>query len=262
MVEEAFQVDIDPAHGGRWTSLIDPTGKQWLWQRPNRARDTVVPGQPFVDVGGIEECLPTIGGQPDHGDIWTRPWHEHEDGLTVTTGHFQLFRRLQVSADIIIARYRLSGPPGARFIWALHALLDPREGTRIEATPGPCRAWPGHTHPVETQWPAVLGIAGYDVLGPDDGTAMFCVLIDQHEVRVRQGNSTLHMRIESDDQPVSIGIWRNLNGYPWDGTPPYRNFAVEPMLGRVFDLSAAEHEDAAVLPASGECQWCIRIAAD
>jgi len=107
-----FHAELDPEHGGRWASLIDPTGKQWLWQHPDpAARDTVVPGQSFVDVGGIEECFPTIGGHPDHGDIWTRPWQEHEDGLTVITGDFQLFRRLSVGTSIT-ADYQLVGPPG------------------------------------------------------------------------------------------------------------------------------------------------------
>lgn len=26
--------------------------------------------------GGIEKCVPTVRGTPDHGDAWSRPWHE------------------------------------------------------------------------------------------------------------------------------------------------------------------------------------------
>lgn len=53
--------------------------------RLNPARDTVVPGQQFADVGGIEERFPTIGGHRDHGDPRSRPWKSCEEELTVTT---------------------------------------------------------------------------------------------------------------------------------------------------------------------------------
>src|SRR4051812_19226613 len=100
---------FDPAHGGRWTSL-SAAGREWLWHRPavnaagpasaparsasaavgpasapagpaptsasepGPARSSVRPGAAFVDAGGVEECIPTIRGVPDHGDAWSRPW--------------------------------------------------------------------------------------------------------------------------------------------------------------------------------------------
>ena len=45
---------------------------------PRRAR--VAPGDAFVDAGGLEECLPTVRGAPDHGDAWSRPWRQRRPG--------------------------------------------------------------------------------------------------------------------------------------------------------------------------------------
>ncbi|MGH3435092.1 MAG: hypothetical protein ACRDRN_01345 [Sciscionella sp.] len=48
--------------------------REWLWRREEPRRDAVRPGDAFVDAGGIEECLPTVRGEPDHGDAWSRRW--------------------------------------------------------------------------------------------------------------------------------------------------------------------------------------------
>ncbi|NUP40373.1 MAG: hypothetical protein HOV96_41670 [Nonomuraea sp.] len=156
-----------------------------MWSRPDPARDGVQPGDGFVDVGGLEECFPTIGGPPDHGDVWTRAWQADGDRLTAETGACRLTRRVCVG-ERVVADYRLTGPPGLRFIWAAHALLDPALGTVVDAPAGhPCRAWPGHVRPVHTTWPRVLDIDGYDTLGDDDGSAMFCLLPGLDTVTVR-----------------------------------------------------------------------------
>lgn len=261
MHNKGFEVLVDPEHGGRWASLTDPTGREWLWSRPDGARFEVLPGAAFVDVGGFEECFPTIGGRPDHGDVWTRPWEQEGDHLVVESGSCRLSRRLNVGASGVIADYRLEGEAGYRFIWAGHALLEPTLGTRVVAPQGHrVRAWPGHGRPVETMWPAVLGIPSYDVLGPNDASAMFCVLPELDEVTVvAPDGPSLRFRLECAEQPVSFGIWRNLAGYPWDGTGTYRNFGIEPMLGRVFELGAAGSSDVAVVPASGEVTWRMVI---
>ena len=42
---------------------------------------------------------------------------------------------------------------------------------------------------------------------------------------------------------------------------PYRSIGVEPMLGRVFDRSEAGPGDAAIVPASGACEWRLTVSA-
>src|SRR3569623_1213456 len=83
---------FDPALGGRWTSL-SAGGREWLWRRLVASRAAVLPGAPFVDAGGVEECLPTIRGVPDHGDVWSRPWTALAGARAVVdTGELRLTR--------------------------------------------------------------------------------------------------------------------------------------------------------------------------
>ncbi|MFC3894567.1 hypothetical protein ACFOWZ_24060 [Lentzea rhizosphaerae] len=70
-----LHAEVDRDLGGRWTTLRT-AHREWLWHRADPARSAVAPGDPFVDAGGLEECIPTVRGTPDHGDAWSRPWHE------------------------------------------------------------------------------------------------------------------------------------------------------------------------------------------
>ncbi len=258
-----FAVDVDADHGGRWTSLRDPGQREWLWHRPDPARDLVAPGDPFVDVGGLEECYPTIGANPDHGLVWSRAWREvpvAQRSLQhlIQVDEVTLSRTIDARRECVVADYQLEASPGTRFVWAAHALLELKVGARLEATAGPARAWPDHKLPVDTSWPTPLGI-DYANLGPNDGSAMFCLLPDRAAVTVHDGEDSLRFRLSCTQQPVSFGLWRNLGGYPWSASTKYRNIGVEPMLGRVFDLDAAGEGEAAVVPASGRVSWTLTI---
>ncbi len=259
----AFVVAFDAAHGGRWTQLRDPQGREWLWERPDPARNHVKPGDDFVDVGGIEECYPTIGASPDHGEFWTRPWATIETQASrlthkIVVGGVSLRRQVTVGPKAVSAAYHLQAPPGTHFIWAAHALLELGIGAVLQAAPGPARSWPDHRNVVETEWPRPLGV-DYGSLGPDDGSAMFCLLPSREEVVVSDGDDRLRFQLSCAGQPVSFGLWRNLGGYPWNAVDKYRNIGVEPMLGRVFDLAAAGPRDAAVVPPSGEVRWTLTL---
>ena len=255
-----FQVEIDPARGGRWTSLVDPGGREWLWRRSDPARESVRPGDGFVDAGGVEECFPSITGFPDHGDVWSRPWALLPDGgMTVHTGDFSLTRWIRGGAQIVID-YRLDGPPGSPFVWAFHALLRPDVGTRIAVPATPCRVWSEQDEVSDSVWPTVRDEDDCDVLGPDDGTAVFCVLPDIEYLTVipPTGRPGLLLQLSCSDAPVSFGLWRNLAGFP--AGQPYRSFGVEPMLGRTPRVSEANPADAAVIPADGVLRWRLVIS--
>jgi hypothetical protein len=259
----SFDISIDAEHGGRWDTLTDPNGRQWLWSHPDEARYRVGPGDAFVDVGGLEECFPTIGGASDHGELWSRRWEILEDSAErvvhrVTVEDIRLDRAVSVHPDCIVAEYSLVAPAGTRFVWAAHCLLDLGVGARIIAEKGPARAWPGHRQLIETSWPRPLGIE-YWMLGPDDGTAMFCLLPDRETVEVVDGEDRLRFQLQCPGQPVSVGLWRNLGGFPWDSDEKYRSVGIEPMLGRVFDRDAGGDGDTAVVPDSGTVHWRLRI---
>lgn len=253
----------DPAHGGRWTSLR-AGGREWLWRREEPRRHLVAPGDAFADAGGLEECVPTVRGTPDHGDAWSRPWRRDGDEEWVACPDFRLARRIRTEADLqgLVVDYRLTAAPGHRFLWAAHALLDVSPRATVGIRHGtPTRLYPdGGDRWIAGAWPPVpVGGLPLERLGPDDGTAVGAV-VAAPEASVRDGRDTLRLAVEADGQPVSIALWRNLGGFPADA--PYRSVGVEPMLGRVFDLSAAGEHDAARVPASGEVRWRLTITAE
>lgn len=256
----AVSATTDPEHGGRWTSLR-AGGREWLWRRDEPRRSLVAPGDAFADAGGLEECLPTVRGTPDHGDVWTRPWHRDGDEEYVDCPDFHLTRRILEEADTLVADYRLTAAPGYRFLWAAHALLDVSPRATVTIRHGaPTRLYPDDgARWLAGAWPPVpIGGVSLDRLGPDDGTAVGAV-VGVPEVSVRDGRDTLRLAVEAEGQPVSIALWRNLGGFPADA--PYRSIGVEPMLGRVFDLAAAGEHDTARVPGSGEVRWRLTVTA-
>ena len=273
-------VRVDAEHGGRWTSLHGG-GREWLWRRDELMRRQVALGDAFVDAGGLEECVPTVRGTPDHGDAWSRAWTALDDAgreHAVRCADFELTRRISVADGAVVADYRLAAAPGYRFVWAGHALLDvsPQatlqldRGARVRLFPeaAPCLSdpWPQGAAWIEGSWPEPYGLP-LSRLGPDDGTAVGAVayqpatpgapLAATASALVADGTGLLRMELEADSQPASVALWRNLSGFPQPG--PYRSIGVEPMLGRVFDLADAQDGDCAVVPADGETHWRMTI---
>jgi hypothetical protein len=248
-------VKTDPAHGGRWTSLSsagrDGVSRDWLWHRVEPARLTGRPGDPFADAGGLEECIPTVRGKPDHGEAWSRRWLSlGPEAARVDTDEFTLYRVFLQEGDALVATYRLSAAPGWPFVWAAHALLDLSPAAVLEAPAGTeTRVDDGSV----MSWPTPLA-----ALGPDDGTATGAILVDCPQVTVADGER-LTFTLEAPGQPVSVALWRNLHGWPAAG--PYRSIGVEPMLGSVFDLAEAGPGDAAIVPPSGVVEWRLRVTA-
>lgn len=254
----APRIVTDPAHGGRWTSLT-AGGREWLWHREEPRRPGVRPGDAFADAGGLEECVPTVRGTPDHGDAWSRTWRRDGAEESVDCPDFRLARRIGTGPGAAVVDYRLTAAPGYRFLWAAHALLDV-SGLAVAGLPpaSAVRLYPdGGARWIPGSWPEAGGVR-LDRLGPDDGTALGAVA-DASEVSVRDGADSLRFALEAPGQPVSVALWRNLRGFPEDA--PYRSIGVEPMLGRVFDLAAAGPDDAAVVPPSGEVRWRLTVTA-
>lgn len=258
MVSVPVAVSTDRAHGGRWTSLR-AGGREWLWRRAEPRRPLVAPGDAFADAGGLEECVPTVRGAPDHGDAWSRPWSRSGDEECVDCPDFRLARRIRTEADTLVADYRLTAAPGYRFLWAAHALLNASPHATLAIPDGtPTRLYPDDgARWIAGDWPLVDHVP-LDRLGPDDGTAVGAVVATS-QASVSDGRDTLRLSVDAPGQPASVALWRNLGGFP--ATAPYRSIGVEPMLGRVFDLSAAGEDDAARVPASGEVRWRLTITA-
>lgn len=256
--ETALRIVTDPSHGGRWTSL-HAHGREWLWHRHEPRRAAVRPEDPFADAGGLEECLPTVRGVPDHGDAWSRPWRGGSGRESVETDRFRLTRRIRTNGSTATVDYTLAAEPGYRFLWAAHALLDLSPSARIDIPAGtPARLYPDEgAEWIPGRWPRIGGTP-LNRLGPDDGSAVGAVVATSR-VGVVDGRDHLLMALEADGQPLSVALWRNLGGFPRQA--PYRSIGVEPMLGRVFDLAAAGPDEAATVPAGGQLRWRLSITA-
>jgi hypothetical protein len=258
----ALTVETDPARGGRWTSLRTPE-REWLWRNPDpavaRARAAVRPGAAFVDAGGVEECIPTVRGEPDHGDAWSRPWTGDGDTAEVQAGALRLARRFGHEDVALRVGYTVSGPPHTPFVHAVHALLDVSPAARLQA-PGirtahlldrpadrAVVAWPGGDDPTPL-----------DHLGPDDGTATAAVLPGCTAATVLDGDDALVLTWASE-QPCALLLWRNLRGWPAEA--PYRSIGIEPMVGTTAALDDPAPGRPARLDPAGELRWQLTVTA-
>lgn len=251
-----IQVDIDARLGGRWSSLVGRSGREWLWRNDVPARRAVRPGSAFVDAGGLEECLPTVGGKPDHGDVWCRPWVPEGDGLMVSTDPFTFRRSIEVGPSGITARYRLQGPPGARFVWAAHAAVDLARGARLLVPTGRAMWVNDELGTSDASWPSFRA-TDLSRLGDDDGTALMIIVPELRTVSVLDRDDVFTMTLGVEGQPAGVAMWRNLGGWPSDN--PYRSIVLEPMLGYSPTLSLARDGEAAVVPSSGDVAWSLTI---
>jgi hypothetical protein len=249
-------LDTDPRHGGRWTSLRT-SRREWLWTNPDpetaRARPRVSPGSTFVDAGGVEECFPTIRGHPDHGDAWSRVWAaEGPTAVVDVPGVGQLSRHIGGDAAVTI-HYEVTGPPGASFLHAVHALLDVGPQARLIVPDAPTFTVLDENTPPRV-WPS-----GLDTLGPDDGSAICALLQDCRQATVVDGDDALTFSWDSstDRRLCSLLLWRNLGG--WPAPAPYRSIGIEPMMGRVADLGQGEPADHAKTDADGRFRWSLTI---
>lgn len=270
-----LRVTTDPSRGGRWTSLCGG-GREWLWTNSDaavqRARREAGPGDAFPDAGGVEECLPTVRGTPDHGDVWSRRWTQ-QDNTSASAVSFPvtsagpddpglgaavtLQRTFSTTVAGLQVDYAISGPPGVPFLHAVHALLQLTPSARLQARPREAQVLdvpePGHLSPVS--WPA-----GLDRLGPDDGSATCVLLKGCRSAEVVDVDDRLSLRWSADDDALcSMLLWRNLGG--WPESRPYRSVGIEPMVGRCADHRAAGPSDLVRIGPDATFRWSLTIAA-
>ena len=230
----ALRVVTDPARGGRWTSLA-AGGREWLWRRDEPRRASRVPGDPFADAGGLEECVPTVRGRPDHGDAWTRRWYPEPDpdpdlDPADGVGPGRATRRAAVHRGVpglparphdpdagtaAVADYRLTAAPGYRFLWAAHALLDLSARARLaveEGAPGRLYADGG------ARW--ILRSPGRRrrasrSTGSGRTTARRSARSSTpREATVYDGPHTLTFALRPRASRCRSPLWRNLRGFP------------------------------------------------
>ena len=148
----------------------------------------------------------------------------------------------------------MTGPPATSFLHAVHALLDVSPQARL-IVPGARTFTVLDDDSPPRDWPS-----GFDTLGPDDGTAVCALLQQCRKATVVDGDYALTFTWDSTSRPdlCSLLLWRNLRG--WPAPTPYRSIGIEPLIGRVADLTQGEPADRANTDAAGRFRWSLTIS--
>lgn len=257
-------VTFTPALGGRISSLR-LAGREWLWRSDVITRGVPGPTERsddvsyvrVADVGGYDECLPTVGSctlppdlpawgglrLPDHGELWSQVPDvavERAGGgggsVTVTWTGFRmpyLFRRTTRLRDdgAVEMRYLLAnqGDAAIPFIWSAHPLIPLTDHTTLHLPEGaPVRLDAAHGISFGQakdvgRWPllAVDGVATSFARPAAVADGYACKLF------LDLGAGALVASVEEPDATLSValdgaavpgfGIWINNRG--WSGVP-------------------------------------------
>jgi len=148
---------VVPSLGGKITNLRRRKGREWLWRHPDRELSWAPEDGSFPDVGGWDECFPTIAPSPmpgaapgepllpDHGELRNLPWHhdilETPAGTLLTARAVGVLLPYEFQRDIIVPpsgaeirlEYRLFHRGEAPFpwIWAAHPIIAAPAGMTL-----------------------------------------------------------------------------------------------------------------------------------
>lgn len=157
LADDFVRLTILPAFGGKIVELHDlRRGREWLFINSHLPIRLPEYGASYVrefDVGGFDECFPTVGEceyplapwkgtvLPDHGELWSVPW-EFEilaDRIRLCAAGRRLPYRMEKEVSLrrngrVRLDYRLThlSPHTMSFVWSSHPLLRIRSGMRIE----------------------------------------------------------------------------------------------------------------------------------
>jgi galactose mutarotase-like enzyme len=274
---------VVPERGGKIVSLYHlPSNKEWLWLNKELPWQEPNPADSYTakhDLGGWDECFPTIASAtvngkkwPDHGDLWWRPWQARIEGGTLVMeveGDGYRFRRsIMSSQDGFRLSYAVTNLTSEPFpyLWSAHPLLSIEPPVSVEIGGRP-RVLLGKDGPLGKQgegfrWPTIEGRM-FDSIGKPSGLAVkLSVEMEQGEVLLSdQKGATLQFRWPLRALPW-LGLWVNENG--WSGTdlPPYCNLGVEPASGAPDSLEVAlnDWESAQLLQPGERREWWLTIA--
>ncbi len=271
-----------PTRGGKIVSLLhQPTQKEWLWFNARLPWTSPSPTDSYVklhDVGGWDECFPTVAATtvagrqwPDHGDLWWRAWDAEVRGDTLWMGvagedyHFE--RTIQATATGFRLAYRVTnqGDSPLPYLWCAHPLLctDPLLTVEIMGRPRTLVPRAGQTHRADSyRWPKVEGRM-FDLIGKPSSLAVkLFIEMTRGKILLTDANgATLQMRWPLNQVPL-LGLWINEGG--WSGTegPAYCNLGVEPATGAPDDLAVALQawQSARVLQPGQHNAWWLEVS--
>ncbi|MGH2543109.1 MAG: hypothetical protein ACRDIB_09940, partial [Ardenticatenaceae bacterium] len=282
LVHETARIIVLPSYGGKIASLVHlPSEKEWLWLNPHLRWRPPSRDASFVrehDVGGWDECFPTIapttvGGiqWPDHGDLWWRAWKaEVRDGSLWMGVEGEGFRFERVIASST-SGFRLSyavenlAPEPLPYLWCAHPLLCIDPPLRVEILGRPTMRL-GDDGPLGQRgqayrWPTVGGRL-FEMIGKPSGLAakLFVEMVEGQVSLCDTKGARLRLRWPLRRVPM-LGLWINEGGWSGAAVPPYHNVGVEPASGAPDDLAIAlrQWDCAQTLPGGERHTWWLEV---
>lgn len=275
------RMEIDPALGGKITSLRDLTSqREWLWTNPYLPQQTPVYGSSFVetlDTGGWDEIFPSVApcsidglNIPDHGDLVFLPWEvtslsDNHVVMSVRTqfANIHFTREIILDGSSLLVNYQLTNESDITipWLWCAHPLIATEPGTQIILPHGTPMVVDGGP---EFLWPQPPNIPPLDVL--PDGSQPFAVKIftaahSVNEVTLSSADqsSSLHLTWDTNDNPY-LGMWINCKGWSGCGSLPYFNLGLEPTTSPHDSLVDAQISQTNCLIHPSEIRtWSIKI---
>lgn len=292
--DETLRLTILPHWGGKIAEIHDPRrGREWLFRNPGLPYRLPTYDANYVrdfDVGGFDECFPTVGAcayptapwrgtpLPDHGEVWSLPWESRilGDELFLTVHGIRLPYTLEKRIHLLGGgRVRLDyrainlAPFPMPFIWSSHPLMALKPGMVLDLPTNEWRVAGAINFPAQHGDVIDLAHAANRDLSvvpdPSAGIALkvFSPKLTEGWAELRDPSDGAAFRMTFDpDQVTRLGLWLNYGG--WAGVPnlaPYFNLGLEPCIGAPDPLDVAvNHWRAyATLPPNGTKEWWLEI---
>jgi hypothetical protein len=284
-----------PAIGGKMIELSSiATGRQYLLDPQTAESGYRVPyyGAPFAafDTSGFDECFPTIAPStvdgiefPDHGELWSRPWHASVNGEEAVLSiegikvPYEFEKKIQLINNKLILNYRLSNRASRPlpYLWSAHPLL--------KVSPGAQLLLPADVHRVLLHWASSDAVGAFGDILPwphlrSDGQAVSYAEV--HDVSLGQAvkcftdilskgfagvyfpatDESLLLEFDPEENPY-LGLWLCYGGWPSNGARKHLTVALEPCNGRPNGLAdAMTRREAATLAPGDERRWILEMS--
>ncbi|HEX2325408.1 MAG TPA: hypothetical protein VHQ00_08405 [Chloroflexota bacterium] len=292
---EAVRLVLLPGVGAKIVSCLDRrTGHEYVWRNP---AGRIVPpeyGGAFerYDISGWDECFPGIGRcpypeapwqgveVPDHGEVWTLPWHAEGqgEGLRLWTHGvrfpYTFEKRITPTATGFATHYRVRNraPFPFRCGWSTHPLFAATPQTRVLVPEGVRVrvevSFSGRLGPLlsEHAWPRAVDRSGLEVdlslMGPagqGEADKLYTTPLPAGWAALHDGASDqwLAFTFDPSDVPL-VGFWGNRGGWPPER--PCFNLALEPCAGCPDRLDiAVPRGEFRTVPPEGELAWRLDV---
>ena len=292
--DDAVRLAVLPAWGGKVAEILDlRRERQWLAGNPALPYALPHYAASYVrdfDVGGFDECFPTVGAcfypagpwagtpLPDHGEVWALPWAARPEGdaLHLTVQGIRLPYRLEKTIRLlgegrIRFEYRATNPTPfpMPFLWSSHPLFELRPGMGLNLPVGEMRVFSAPSFPARhgatIPWPGGKGLALDRVPEADAGLAvkLFSPPLDEGWAELTDPADGARFRFEFDPTRVThLGLWLNYGG--WAGVPgaePYFNLGLEPCIGApdTLDTAVNHWQEYGLLPPDASVKWWLEM---